>query len=294
METLPAFETTLWYYVGGLAALLVLSQSLLGAKSHNKVVAVLAPPLILIFLVLGTIFLGVATPTEGGAMGAVGAIVLALVRKRLNLKLLTEAVTSTTKLTCFVLFILIGSTVFALTFRAVDGDLWVEHLFALVPGGAVGFLFVVNLMVFILGFFIDFFEIAFILIPLLVPVAQKLDINLVWFGVMIAVNMQTSFLTPPFGFSLFYLRSVAPKSVTTADIYKGIVPFVAVQLVALGIVIAFPGLVVDELAFKKKQQELNQEIQGDFVQDSFPPPVLEGQQAPAEDPAAAFKNETSK
>ncbi|MFO0152249.1 MAG: TRAP transporter large permease subunit, partial [Burkholderiales bacterium] len=294
METLPAFETTLWYYVGGLAALLVLSQSLLGAKSHNKVVAVLAPPLILIFLVLGTIFLGVATPTEGGAMGAVGAIVLALVRKRLNLKLLTEAVTSTTKLTCFVLFILIGSTVFALTFRAVDGDLWVEHLFALVPGGAVGFLFVVNLMVFILGFFIDFFEIAFILIPLLVPVAQKLDINLVWFGVMIAVNMQTSFLTPPFGFSLFYLRSVAPKSVTTADIYKGIVPFVAVQLVALGIVIAFPGLVVDELAFKKKQQELNQEIQGDFVQDSFPPPVLEGQQAPTEDPAAAFKNETSK
>jgi TRAP-type mannitol/chloroaromatic compound transport system permease large subunit len=167
-------------------------------------------------------------------------------------------------------------------------------LFALVPGGAVGFLFVVNLMVFILGFFIDFFEIAFILIPLLVPVAQKLDINLVWFGVMIAVNMQTSFLTPPFGFSLFYLRSVAPKSVTTADIYKGIVPFVAVQLVALGIVIAFPGLVVDELAFKKKQQELNQEIQGDFVQDSFPPPVLEGQQAPTEDPAAAFKNETSK
>jgi TRAP-type mannitol/chloroaromatic compound transport system permease large subunit len=294
METLPAFETTLWYYVGGLAALLVLSQSLLGAKSHNKVVAVLAPPLILIFLVLGTIFLGVATPTEGGAMGAVGAIVLALVRKRLNLKLLTEAVTSTTKLTCFVLFILIGSTVFALTFRAVDGDLWVEHLFALVPGGAVGFLFVVNLMVFILGFFIDFFEIAFILIPLLVPVAQKLDINLVWFGVMIAVNMQTSFLTPPFGFSLFYLRSVAPKSVTTADIYKGIVPFVAVQLVALGIVIAFPGLVVDELAFKKKQEQINQEIQGDFVQDAFPPPVLEGQQAPAEDPAAAFKNETSK
>lgn len=301
METLPAFEKTLWYYVGALTILMIVSQTWLGAKSHNKVVSVLAPPLILIFLVLGTIFLGVATPTEGGAMGAIGALVLALARRRLSFSLLREAVASTTKLTCFVLFILIGSTVFALTFRAVDGDLWVEHLFSLVPGGTIGFLFVVNFMVFILGFFIDFFEIAFILIPLLVPVAQKLDINLVWFGVMIAVNMQTSFLTPPFGFSLFYLRSVAPKTVSTLDIYKGIIPFVAVQLVALGLVIAFPGMVIDEQAYKKKQEQLNQEIEGDFVQDNMPPPQ-EGEAPPdsagvdtvlpAEDPAAAFKTET--
>jgi tripartite ATP-independent transporter DctM subunit len=281
MEALPAFHDTLWYYVGALAALLVAAQAWLGSASHNRVVAVLAPPLVLIFLVLGTIFLGVATPTEGGAMGAVGALALAAARGRLNLKLTREAMDSTLRLTTFVMFILIGSTVFALTFRGVNGDLWVEHLFSLVPGGVVGFIFVVNLLVFVLGFFIDFFEIAFILLPLIGPVAAKLDINLVWFGVMIAMNMQTSFLTPPFGFALFYLRSVAPKEVSTADIYRAVVPFVAVQLAALAMVIAFPSLVLDLGTAQSKKQQIEQNG-GEFV----PPPPAEGEPAPEEEPAA--------
>jgi tripartite ATP-independent transporter DctM subunit len=219
------------------------ARKLRGFALYRHVMVVMVPPLVLIVLVLGTIFMGVATPTEGGAMGAVGSLFLAWVKKRLSYKVLRDALESTAKLSSFVMFILIGSTVFALTFRAVNGDLWVEHLFTLVPGGVVGFLVVVNLMIFILGFFIDFFEIAFILLPLLGPVAAKLGIDLVWFAVMIGMNMQTSFLTPPFGFALFYLRGVAPPEVRTTEIYKGIVPFVAVQLVALAMVITFPGMV---------------------------------------------------
>lgn len=264
LETLPAFETTLWYYVGALTALLVTGQVWLGSVSHNRVIAVIAPPLVLIFLVLGTIFLGVATPTEGGAMGAVGALVLAAVRRRINLGIMRAAMDATLRLTTFVMFILVGSTVFALTFRGVNGDLWVEHLFSLVPGGVVGFIVVVNLLVFVLGFFIDFFEIAFILLPLIGPVAAKLDINLVWFGVMIALNMQTSFLTPPFGFALFYLRSVAPKEVRTLDIYRAVVPFVAVQLAALALVIAFPALVLD-LDTAQRKQQIERNTGGEFV-----------------------------
>ena len=219
------------------------ARTLRGAALYRHVMVVMVPPLVLIFLVLGTIFMGVATPTEGGAMGAVGSLILAWTKKRLTYKVVSQALESTTKLASFVMFILIGSTVFALTFRAVNGDLWVEHLFTLVPGGVVGFLLVVNLMIFILGFFIDFFEIAFILLPLLGPVAAKLGIDLVWFAVMIGVNLQTSFLTPPFGFALFYLRGVAPPEVKTIDIYRGIIPFVVVQMVALAIVISFPGVV---------------------------------------------------
>jgi tripartite ATP-independent transporter DctM subunit len=264
LETLPAFETTLWYYVGALTVLLVTGQVWLGSVSHNRVIAVIAPPLVLIFLVLGTIFLGVATPTEGGAMGAVGALVLAAVRRRINLGIMRAAMDATLRLTTFVMFILVGSTVFALTFRGVNGDLWVEHLFSLVPGGVVGFIVVVNLLVFVLGFFIDFFEIAFILLPLIGPVAAKLDINLVWFGVMIALNMQTSFLTPPFGFALFYLRSVAPKEVRTLDIYRAVVPFVAVQLAALALVIAFPALVLD-LDTAQRKQQIERNTGGEFV-----------------------------
>ncbi len=214
-----------------------------GAALWRHALLVMVPPLVLIFLVLGSIFAGIATPSEGGALGAVGALVLAAVRRRLNLKMLREALDSTTRLSSFVMFILIGSTVFALTFRAVDGDLWVERLFTLVPGGEVGFLIVVHLMIFVLGFFLDFFEIAFILLPLLAPVAAKLGIDPVWFAVMIGINLQTSFLTPPFGFALFYLRSVAPKQVSTADIYRGVVPFIIVQLLALLLVISYPQLV---------------------------------------------------
>ena len=222
----------------------------------EKVTFVLIPPLLLIFLVLGTIFLGIATPTEGGAMGAIGAMVMAIARKRLSYQLLKQALTSTTKLSCFVMFILIGATIFGLTFQGVDGPLWVEHLLADLPGGQLGFLILVNVMVFILAFFLDFFELSFIVVPLLAPVADKLGIDLVWFGVLLAVNMQTSFMHPPFGFALFFLRSVAPDKeytdkitkqriapVTTSQIYMGAIPFLCIQLMMVGLIIAFPGIV---------------------------------------------------
>ncbi len=226
------------------------------SRMAERVTFVLIPPLALIFLVLGTIFLGIATPTEGGAMGSVGALVMALARGRIDLKLIRQAMDSTMKLSCFVLFILIGATVFSLAFQGVDGPKWVEHLLTGLPGGQLGFLIVVNILVFVLAFFLDFFELAFIIIPLIGPVAEKLGIDLVWFGVLLAVNMQTSFMHPPFGFALFYLRSVAPhedytdkvtklpiKKVTIEQIYWGAVPFVIIQVVMVGLIIAFPGLV---------------------------------------------------
>ncbi len=201
------------------------------------------PPLMLVFLVLGTIFLGIATPTEGGAMGAAGALALALAKRRLSLDQLKQAMDSTTRLTSFVIFILIGSTVFSLVFRLLEGDLWVEQLLTALPGGELGFLVAVSLLIFVLAFFLDFFEIAFIIVPLLAPVAVTLGIDLVWFGVLIGINMQTSFMHPPFGFALFYLRSVAPKTVRTSDIYWGAVPFVLIQLAMVALVLAFPALV---------------------------------------------------
>ncbi len=229
------------------------------SRMAERVTFVLIPPLGLIFLVLGTIFIGVATPTEGGAMGALGAVLMAVARKRLSMALLKQAMDSTTKLSCFVLFILIGSSVFGLTFRGVDGDLWVEHLMTSLPGGQTGFLIAVNLLVFVLAFFLDYFELAFIIVPLLAPVADKLGIDLIWFGVLLAVNMQTSFLHPPFGFALFFLRSVASEKVKTASIYWGAVPFVIIQLIMVGLIIAFPGLVSygDAGAKPAEQQKLN-------------------------------------
>jgi len=218
------------------------ARTLHGKALFRRVLFSLIPPVVLIFLVLGTIFLGVATPTEGGAMGACGALVLAALRRRLSLKVLRQSMDTTAKLSCFIMFILIGSTVFGLVFRGVNGDLWVEHLLTGLPGGAIGFLIVVNVMVFLLAFFLDYFELAFIIVPLLAPVAEKLGIDLVWFGVLLSVNMQTSFLHPPFGFALFYLRSVAPKSVKTSDIYRGAVPFLCIQLFMVGLLIAFPQL----------------------------------------------------
>jgi tripartite ATP-independent transporter DctM subunit len=236
------------------------ARTLRGFKLLRRVIFVLMPPLALIFLVLGTIFLGISTPTEGGAMGATGALVLALINRRLSWSLLRQAMNTTAKLSSFVLFILVGATVFTLTFRAVNGDLWVEHLLTSLPGGQIGFLLVVNVLVFLLAFFLDFFELAFIIVPLLAPVADKLGIDLIWFGVLLAVNMQTSFMHPPFGFALFYLRSVAPAKayldkitgktiapVTTGQIYWGAVPFVVIQVIMVGIVITFPGLVTDNL-----------------------------------------------
>jgi tripartite ATP-independent transporter DctM subunit len=201
------------------------------------------PSLVLIFLVLGTILLGIATPTEGGAMGAVGALGLAALNRRLTLKLLWQSMDSTLRLTAMVIFILIGSTVFGLVFRGVDGDLWIERMLLALPGGQTGFLIVVAAFVFCLAFFLDYFEIAFIIIPLLAPVADKLGIDLIWFGVLLGAVLQTSFMHPPFGFALFYLRGVAPKEVKSADIYWGAIPWVGLQLLLVAIIIAWPGIV---------------------------------------------------
>lgn len=218
---------------------------------------VMVPPLFLIFLVLGTIFIGVATPTEGGAMGAVGALILGAMKRRLTFDLIRQAVESTAKLSAFVVFILLGARVFSLTFYGVSGHIWVEHLLTSLPGGPTGFLIFVNALVFVLAFFLDFFELAFIVIPLLGPAAEKLGIDLIWFGVILGVNMQTSFMHPPFGFALFYLRSVAPKEtytdrvtglrmepVTTGQIYWGAVPFVVIQCIMVALVIIFPQMVM--------------------------------------------------
>ena len=230
----------------------------------QQVTFVMVPPLLLIFLVLGTIFIGLATPTEGGAMGALGSVILAAIKRKLdnnparfNWTLVRQATEATAKLSAFVLFILIGARVFSLTFYGVNGHIWVEHLLTSLPGGQVGFLVFVNILVFFLAFFLDYFELAFIIIPLLGPAADKLGIDLIWFGVMLGVNMQTSFMHPPFGFALFFLRSVAPKvpyidrltgkkmePVTTGQIYWGAVPFVVIQLIMVGIVILFPGIVM--------------------------------------------------
>jgi tripartite ATP-independent transporter DctM subunit len=218
---------------------------------------VMVPPLFLIFLVLGTIFIGVATPTEGGAMGAMGALILGALKRRLTWDLVRQAVESTAKLSAFVVFILLGARVFSLTFYGVSGHIWVEELLTSLPGGQIGFLLFVNAFVFVLAFFLDFFELAFIVIPLLGPAAEKLGIDLIWFGVILGVNMQTSFMHPPFGFALFYLRSVAPKDpyldrvtgkrtdgVTTGQIYWGAVPFVIIQVIMVVLVIMFPALVM--------------------------------------------------
>lgn len=226
------------------------------SKMAERAVFVMVPPLALIFLVLGTIFVGIATPTEGGGMGAVGAIVVAMINRRLSWDLLRQAMSHTTRLSCFVMFILVGSTVFALVFRGVSGDLWVEHLLTSLPGGTAGFLIVVNIMFFVLAFFLDFFELAFILVPLVGPVAAKLGIDLVWFGVLLGVNMQTSFMHPPFGFALFYLRSVAPKEVKTSDIYWGAIPFVVIQVIMVALIIAFPSLVSVE-----KKQDMTEQLE---------------------------------
>lgn len=278
ISTVVAYLSTSYYFQGhpnvavdekvvisliawGLCALVIalINRGLrLGLLSEiaERVTFVMIPPLFLIFLVLGTIFIGVATPTEGGAMGAVGALVMAVSRGRFSWSLLKQAMDTTTKLSCFVVFILVGSTVFSLSFRGINGDIWIEHLMTGLPGGEMGFLIVVSLLTFFLAFFLDFFELAFIVVPLLGPVADKMGIDLIWFGVLLAVNMQTSFMHPPFGFALFFLRSVAPKEdyrdrvtgkmlpkVTSGQIYWGSVPFIFIQLLMVIAVLMFPGMV---------------------------------------------------
>jgi GntP family gluconate:H+ symporter len=301
--SVPTDETIVVALCAGvlLAFVLALANKItrLGLLSRmaERVTFVLIPPLLLIFLVLGTIFLGVATPTEGGAMGALGAIIMALGRRRLSMSLLKQALTTTSKLSSFVVFILVGSTVFSLVFQGVDGAKWVEHLLTSVPGGQIGFLIVVNLLIFFLAFFLDFFELSFIVVPLIGPVAEKLGIDLIWFGVLLGVNMQTSFMHPPFGFALFYLRSVAPSQeytdkltkkliapVTTMQIYWGAIPFVIIQIVMVGLIITFPAIVSSGLD-KTEKIDLDKvvlEVQAEAPAEAASAP-MDGASAPVDE-----------
>ncbi len=230
-------------------------RTLNGWPLAKKCLRGIVPSAILIFTVLGSMGglpfqnSAIATPTEAGAMGVVGALILAAISKRLSVALLWEAMTGTMRLTAMVVFILIGSRVFSQVFQGVDGAKWVEHLLTGLPGGVTGFLIVVNVFVFFLAFFLDFFEIAFIIVPMLAPVAEKMGINLIWFGVLLCVNLQTSFMHPPFGFALFYLRGIAdtlfkdkriPEAVKSNDIYLGAIPWVCMQVILVGIVIFVP------------------------------------------------------
>jgi TRAP-type mannitol/chloroaromatic compound transport system permease large subunit len=254
------------------------------SRLAQQVTFVMVPPLFLIFLVLGTIFIGVATPTEGGAMGATGALILGAMKRRLSWDLVRQAAESTAKLSAFVVFILVGARVFSLTFFGVDGHRWVENMLVSLPGGQIGFLAFVNVFVFLLAFFLDFFELAFIVIPLIGPAADKIGIDLIWFGVMLGVNMQTSFMHPPFGFALFYLRSVAPREsyidrltgksmapVTTGQIYWGAVPFVIIQCLMVALVITFPAMVMH---YKSIGSQLDpSKVKIEIEQPDLPPPL---------------------
>jgi tripartite ATP-independent transporter DctM subunit len=250
------------------------------------------PSIALIFLVLGTVLMGLATPTEAGAMGAVGAMLLAVMHRRLTWPLVRQGMETTMRITAMVIFILIGSTVFTLVFQGVDGGLWIEHMLTSLPGGVTGFLIFVSVFVFVLAFFLDFFEIAFIVVPLLTPVASKLGIDLVWFGVLICVVMQTSFMHPPFGFALFYLRGIAPKEVKSSDIYWGAVPWVVLQLIMAAIVIVWPQLVT---AWLEKPTTDVQRNTGDFIQRDPNAPADAGkdESSPADDAAAGYQPEQS-
>jgi tripartite ATP-independent transporter DctM subunit len=250
------------------------------------------PSIALIFLVLGTVLMGLATPTEAGAMGAVGAMLLAVMHRRLTWPLVRQGMETTMRITAMVIFILIGSTVFTLVFQGVDGGLWIEHMLTSLPGGVTGFLIFVSVFVFVLAFFLDFFEIAFIVVPLLTPVASKLGIDLVWFGVLICVVMQTSFMHPPFGFALFYLRGIAPKEVKSSDIYWGAVPWVVLQLIMAAIVIVWPQLVT---AWLEKPATDVQRNTGDFIQRDPNAPADAGkdESSPADDAAAGYQPEQS-
>ncbi len=245
----------------------------MGWKLISRILWGMIPSIALIFLVLGTIFVGLATPTEAGALGAVGAMVLAAMHKRLTWDLVKQAMASTSTLTAMVIFILVGSTVFSLVFQGMDGGRWIEHMMAQLPGGKVGFLIFVNIFVFFLAFFLDFFEIAFIVIPLLAPVAAKLGIDLIWFGVLICVNMQTSFMHPPFGFALFYLRGIAPPQVKSSDIYLGAIPWVVMQLILVAIVIGWPESVTYWLDGASNVDPNSVRIEMPTISDAPPPEI---------------------
>ncbi len=224
-------------------ALPMSARTLSGRALLWKCMKGIVPSLVLIFLVLGTILMGLATPTEAGAMGAVGSFVLAAMNRTLTWKLTYEGMQTTMRITALVVMILIGARVFSLVFQGVGGKEWIENMLAGLPGGRVGFLIFTQIFIFFIAFFLDFFEIAFIIVPLLVPPAEKLGIDIIWFGVLICANVQTSFMHPPFGFALFYLRGIAPPEVKSSDIYWGAIPWVILQLLMVGILIFWPGLV---------------------------------------------------
>lgn len=219
------------------------ARTLHGRALAAKLAWGMVPSLVLIFLVLGTIFMGLATPTEAGAMGAVGSVLLALAHGRYSNRMVWEASDQTMRITAMVIFILVGATVFSLVFQGVNGGKWIEHMLSHIPGGRIGFLIFVNIFIFFIAFFLDFFEIVFIVVPLLIPTALALDIDLVWLGVLLCVNMQTAFMHPPFGFALFYLRGIAPPEVKSRDIYLGSIPWIGLQLILVALIIAFPGIV---------------------------------------------------
>jgi len=214
-----------------------------GKASFLQVLNALLPPLTLVFAVLGSILAGMATPTEAAGVGAMGALLLAVMRKQLNLERLQEVMQSTLKISSMVFLILIGASVFSLVFRGYGGDDGVRAILEALPGGVIGAVIVVMLVMFLLGFVLDFIEITFVVVPIVGPVLLAMGLDPVWLGIMIAINLQTSFLTPPFGFALFYLRGVAPPEVTTPQIYRGVIPFVAIQLFALLLLAVFPDLV---------------------------------------------------
>ncbi len=228
-----------WYKPGVAPAIKASSRK----KDYLNMLITLLPPLILILAVLGSIFFGIASPTESAAVGAIGALMLAALHKKLTLNMLQESMQQTTKLTSMVFMILIGATAFGSVFIGMGGDRLVLDVMSNLPGGTWGFLFISMLLIFILGFFLDFLQICFIVIPILAPIANQLGIDLLWFAVLIAINLQTSFLTPPFGFSLFYLKAVAPPEIRIQDIYSGIIPFVLLQVLTIIVLIAIPELV---------------------------------------------------
>lgn len=244
-------------------------RTLFGMDLFKKVITSVIPPVTLIFLVLGTVFMGVATPTEAGAIGAVGAMILAIFRKSLTKELLYQALDQSVKITTFVVFIMIGSMFFSLAFTSLNGGIWIEGILGNLPGGALGFIIAVNILIFFVAFFLDFFEIALILVPLLLPIAVALGIDLTWFGVILAMNMQTSFMHPPFGFSLFYLKSVAPKEVTTKDIYYGAMPFLLLQIFMVIILITFPEIIKSEKLEKFEGSGSDIEFNLDMGDDGF-------------------------
>jgi tripartite ATP-independent transporter DctM subunit len=232
-----------WIWPQSVPALPPEARTLKGWALWAKCLRGIVPSLGLIFLVLGTIFLGLATPTEAGAMGAVGALLLAAFNRTLTWPLLYQGMSTTMRITAMVVFILIGARTFSLVFQGVGGKVWIEDLLTSLPGGQIGFLIFVNVFIFVIAFFLDFFEIAFIIIPLLAPVADKLGIDLIWFGVLICANIQTSFMHPPFGYALFYLRGIAPPDIKSSEIYWGAIPWVVLQVILVVILIFWPGSV---------------------------------------------------